>query len=179
MKQEAAAGSVTIFSPLPKTPKRHYICNSLKTGIWELCKCKENTFYTFCVSVPIKNHDKIDLKFEGICKHQVLHSAPCGTKSSKPCDDVIQTLPTLADLVLWSLLWQACSVTDHSLSEELFLNAQSELALMQLHSISSCLITSSQREETSSSSPIAPLEKVIDCDKVTPQLSLLQAEQTK
>jgi len=51
-------------------------------------------------------------------------------------------------------------VTNHPLGEEPCPNAQSELPLMQLHSISSCPVTDDQREEISSSSPLLPLRKL-------------------
>ncbi|KAK4806763.1 hypothetical protein QYF61_005559 [Mycteria americana] len=70
-------------------------------------------------------------------------------------------------------------VIDHPLSEEPFPNVQSELPPTQLHSISSCPIAGHQREEISTSPSTAPLEEVVDCNEVTPQPSLLQAEQTK
>ncbi|KAK4807107.1 hypothetical protein QYF61_018448 [Mycteria americana] len=70
-------------------------------------------------------------------------------------------------------------VTDHPLSEEPFPNVQSELPLRQLHSISSCPIAGHQREEISTSPSPAPHEEVVDCNEVTPQPSLLQAEEAK
>jgi len=68
-------------------------------------------------------------------------------------------------------------VTNHPFSEEPFLNVQSELPLTQLHSIPSCPATGDEREEISNSSSTAPLEEGVDCNEVTPQPSLLQAEQ--
>ncbi|KAK4806146.1 hypothetical protein QYF61_001069 [Mycteria americana] len=70
-------------------------------------------------------------------------------------------------------------VTDHPLSEEPFPYVQSELPLTQLHSISPCPIAGHQREEISTSPSAAPLEEAVGCDEVTPQPSLLQAEQAK
>jgi len=70
-------------------------------------------------------------------------------------------------------------MTSHSLREEPFPSVQSELPLMQLHSISLCPFAGHQREMISSSSVTAPFEEVVDCDEVTPQPSLLQAEQAK
>jgi len=61
--------------------------------------------------------------------------------------------------------------TDHPLSEEPFPDVQPELPLMQLHSVSRCLITGHQREEISTSPSAASLEEVVDCDEVTPQAS--------
>ncbi|KAK4818862.1 hypothetical protein QYF61_020081 [Mycteria americana] len=73
-------------------------------------------------------------------------------------------------------LWQAwcrdhfpgepVPVTDHPPSEEPFPNVQSELPLMQLHSISSCPIADHQREEISTSPSVDPLEEVVDCNEV-------------
>jgi len=50
---------------------------------------------------------------------------------------------------------------------------------MKLHSISSCPITGHQRAEIITSASAAPFAEAVDCDEVTPQPSLLQAEQTK
>ena len=69
-------------------------------------------------------------------------------------------------------------MTDHPLSEEPFPNVQPELPLVQLRAISSCPIAAHQ-SEISTSSSTARLEEVVDCNEVTPQPSLLQAEQTK
>ena len=65
------------------------------------------------------------------------------------------------------------------LSEEPFPKVQSELPLTQLHSICLCPIIGHQREEISTSPYTALLEEVVDCDAITPQPSLLQAEQAR
>ncbi|KAK4825531.1 LOW QUALITY PROTEIN: hypothetical protein QYF61_000108 [Mycteria americana] len=78
------------------------------------------------------------------------------------------------DEVLRDMAWccdqfpgEPVAVTDHPLSEEPFPNALSELALTQLHSISSCPIAGHQREEISTSPSAAPYEEVVDCHEVT------------
>ena len=63
-------------------------------------------------------------------------------------------------------------MTDHPLSEEPFPSVQSELPLMQLHSISSCPVSGHQGEEISTSPSAAPLEEVLDCDEVAPHFDL-------
>ena len=74
---------------------------------------------------------------------------------------------------------ESVPVTNHPLSEEPVPNVQSELPLTQLHSISLCPITGHQREGISICPSAASLKGSVDFHKVTPQPSLLQAEQTK
>jgi len=57
-------------------------------------------------------------------------------------------------------------VTNFSFREESFPHVQSELPLMQLHSISSYPIAGHQREEISTSLSASPLDEVVDCDGV-------------
>jgi len=77
--------------------------------------------------------------------------------------------------VPWSLPGKPVPVTDHPLSEEPFPNVQSELPLMQRHSISWVLLLVT-REEISTSPSTARLEEAVDCSEVTHQPSLLQTE---
>jgi len=58
-------------------------------------------------------------------------------------------------------------VTDHPHSEESLPNVQTELSLMQLHSVSLCPITSHRREKISNSPTAALIEEVVDCDGVS------------
>lgn len=67
---------------------------------------------------------------------------------------------------------------NHPLREEPSLNAQSELRLTQLHSLSLCPVSGHQREEISTSPSAAPLEEIIDCDEFTPKPSFLQADKS-
>jgi len=66
-------------------------------------------------------------------------------------------------------------MANHSLTEELSPNVQSELLLTQLHSIYLCPIAGHQREISTSLSA-SPLEEVVDYNEVTPQPSLSQVK---
>lgn len=60
-----------------------------------------------------------------------------------------------------------------------FPNVQSELSLIQLHSISLCCIAGHDREKVSFSSSTSHLEEAGDFVEVTPQPSLTEDEQAK
>lgn len=66
-----------------------------------------------------------------------------------------------------------------TLCEEPFPNVQSELSLMQLHSIYSCPIIDHQRGEISNLPSVYTLEEIADCDEVIPQPSILQTKLQK
>lgn len=71
---------------------------------------------------------------------------------------------------------QIVPVSDYPLSKEYFPNAQSELPLRQLHSLSLCSIAG-HLKEISSSLPPPPHEEAVDPNEVF--LSPLQTEQNK
>ena len=103
------------------------------------------------------------LKFKGTHKvHQV--PTPCSSqdylKLNHMTKSIIQVLlELLTGLVLWPLPWGACSSDQPPSSEEPFPNVQSELALMQLHSISLYPVAGHQRGEISSSPSAVSLEE--------------------
>lgn len=70
-------------------------------------------------------------------------------------------------------------MTNHPLGERPFPNVQTELPLMQFHSVSPYPITGHVRKEISTSPATAALEGVVDCERVTSQPSLLQTQQSK
>lgn len=75
---------------------------------------------------------------------------------------------------------EAVLVIDHPLSEEPFLNVPPERSLVQIRAIPSCPITRQQKEERGVQHlSLHCLEEGVDFVEVTPQPSLLPAEQTK
>lgn len=109
---------------------------------------------------------------------------PC---SSQDCLQINHTAKGIVQTLV--KLWQSCclghfhrepvSVTNHLLGEQPFPNVQPELPLMQFHSTSLYSITGHVRKENSTSPATAAQEGVVDCEKVTSQLSLPQTQQGK
>ncbi|KAJ7417647.1 Calcium uptake protein 3, mitochondrial [Pitangus sulphuratus] len=70
-------------------------------------------------------------------------------------------------------------VPNHPLGEEPFSNIPPKPSLTQLQTIPSDPVTGHHREEVGACSLSSPHKKVVDCNEVSPQSPLLQAEQTK
>ncbi|KAM4793343.1 uncharacterized protein ACIQIH_013099 isoform 1-T2 [Cyanocitta cristata] len=69
-------------------------------------------------------------------------------------------------------------VPNHPLSEEPFRNVQPKPPLTQLQTIPSGPVTDHHREEISVCPSTSPHKEAVDCDEVSPQSPLFQAEQT-
>ncbi|KAJ7402779.1 hypothetical protein BTVI_83504 [Pitangus sulphuratus] len=74
---------------------------------------------------------------------------------------------------------ESVPVANHPLHEEPFSNIQPKPSLTQLQTIPSGPVTGHYREEISAYPSSSSQEKVADCNEVSPQSPLLQAEQTK
>jgi len=72
---------------------------------------------------------------------------------------------------------QPIPTPDHSLSEEIFPNIQSEPPLTQLEAIASRPITGYLGEETNPHLTPTPFQGAVESEKVSPQPPLLQTEQ--
>ncbi|KAJ7395422.1 hypothetical protein BTVI_155053 [Pitangus sulphuratus] len=74
---------------------------------------------------------------------------------------------------------ETLSVRNYPLGEEPFSNVQPKPPVTQLQAIPLGPVTGPQREEISACPFSSPDEEVVDCNDISLQSSLLQAEQTK